>query len=146
MKLTYFDLRGVAERSRYLLAIAGVDYEDERFSFKFGTPGDFSTIIRPEFDQAKASGRLDISLGKVPLLETDDGKIIPQSKSIERYIAKKYGMMGATDEEAAYIDALAEHQRDAQDAYKAAKAKDQANEYLTTTLPETLQKVEKKSQ
>ena len=63
-----------------------------RLSFKFGTPGDFSTIQRPEFDAMKAEGKLDKSLGKVPLLEVD-GQQIGQSKAIERFLAKEFGMM-----------------------------------------------------
>ena len=43
--------------------------EDVRLSLTFGKPGDFSTISRPEFDDMKAKGELDVSLGKVPLLE-----------------------------------------------------------------------------
>ena len=31
-----------------MLAMAKVPYEDKRFSFSFGVPGDFSTIKRPE--------------------------------------------------------------------------------------------------
>jgi len=92
-KLIYFDVRGVAERVRYLFAVAGASYEDARFPLAFGVPGDFSTVIRKEFDAAKANGELDAGMGKVPLLEID-GLKIPQSKAIERYVAKKYGMMG----------------------------------------------------
>lgn len=31
MKLIYFDLRGVVEVSRYMLAISGTEYEDFRY-------------------------------------------------------------------------------------------------------------------
>ena len=70
-KLTYFDIRGLAENARIFFAVAQQPYEDVRLSLTFGTPGDFSTIKRPEFDEMKAKGELDISLGKVPLLEVD---------------------------------------------------------------------------
>jgi len=116
-KLQYFDIRGLAETARFIFAVAKVPYEDARFSLKFGTPGDFSTIIRPEFDAAKASGELDISLGKVPYLEVDGVKI-GQSKAIERYLAREFGLMGATAIEGAQVDQLCETVRDIKDAYQ----------------------------
>jgi hypothetical protein len=45
-KLTYFDIRGLAENARILFAAAKQPYEDVRLSLSFGTPGDFSTIQR----------------------------------------------------------------------------------------------------
>lgn len=120
-KLVYFDIRGLAETSRFLFAVSKTPYEDVRYSLTFGTPGDFSTIIRPEFDAAKASGELDISLGKVPYLEVDGVKI-GQSKSIERYLARELGLMGSNPVEAAQVDMLTESIRDFKDAYQKVKA------------------------
>jgi len=127
-KLQYFDIRGLAETTRLLFAAAKVEYEDARFPFSFGTPGDFSTIQRAEFDAAKASGALDVSNGKVPLLSVDGQPLCGQSKAIERYVARKFGLMGADDEEAARIDALCENVRDAKDAYQAARRKPEGEE------------------
>ncbi len=93
LKLSYFDARGVAETTRYMLAVTKTPYEDFRYGFTFGTPGDFSTVQRPEFDAAKAAGKLDANLGRLPLLEVD-GTVIGQSKTIERFVAKRVGMMG----------------------------------------------------
>eukprot|EP00420_Gonyaulax_spinifera_P017840 CAMPEP_0197911574 /NCGR_PEP_ID=MMETSP1439-20131203/73079_1 /TAXON_ID=66791 /ORGANISM="Gonyaulax spinifera, Strain CCMP409" /LENGTH=233 /DNA_ID=CAMNT_0043533309 /DNA_START=50 /DNA_END=751 /DNA_ORIENTATION=+ len=120
-KLVYFDIRGVAETARFLFAIAKVPYKDVRFSLTFGTPGDFSTIKRPEFDAAKAKGELDVSLGKVPYLEVDGVKI-GQSKAIERFLAGEFGMLGASPMEAGLIDMLCETIRDCKDAYQKAKS------------------------
>ena len=39
-----------------MLAVTKTLYEDFRYGFTFGTPGDFSTVQRPEFDAAKAAG------------------------------------------------------------------------------------------
>lgn len=142
MQLRYFQGRGVAETTRYMLAIACVEYDDFRYSLTFGVPGDFSTMQRPEFDADKAAGKLDASLGKVPLLIVD-GVEIAQSKAIERYVARKYGMMGSSDEEAAQIDAFGEHVRDLKDAYQKAKAADAKTKFFEETLPETLVKIEK---
>ena len=61
MKLSYFDARGVAETTRYMLAVTKTPYEDFRYGLNFGTPGDFSTVQRPEFDAAKAAGAFAIT-------------------------------------------------------------------------------------
>lgn len=117
LKLQYFDIRGLAETSRMLLAIAKQEYVDARFDLSFGTPGDFSTIKREAFDTAKAGGELDASLGKLPFLEVDGVKI-GQSKAIERYISREFGLMGSTPVEAAQIDAIAECAIDIKQAYQ----------------------------
>jgi len=105
----------------YALRHLKTPFEEIRFSFSFGTPGDFSTIIRPEFDEAKASGALDASLGKVPYLEVDGVKI-GQSKAIERFVAREVGLMGANNVEAFQIDQLCETLVDINQAYNKAKA------------------------
>lgn len=125
-KLTYLDIRGLAETARFLFAIAKVPYEDVRLSLNFGTPGDFSTITRPEFDAAKAAGELDAGLGKVPILEVDGVKI-GQSKAIERFLAKEFGLNGDSAVQAAQVDQLCETVRDFKDAYGKVKGiKDEA--------------------
>eukprot|EP00929_Paragymnodinium_shiwhaense_P093715 TRINITY_DN5394_c0_g1_i2.p1 TRINITY_DN5394_c0_g1~~TRINITY_DN5394_c0_g1_i2.p1 ORF type:complete len:229 (+),score=86.15 TRINITY_DN5394_c0_g1_i2:79-765(+) len=147
MKLVYFDIRGLAEVTRLLFAHAKVDYEDVRYPLSFGTPGDFSTIKREEWDAAKAKGDFVAGMGKVPVLEVDGVKV-GQSKAIERFVAKKVGMMGANDVEAFQIDALCSCVTDIKDAYKAAKEagkddKDAAmKKWFDETLPEWLGKVE----
>jgi glutathione S-transferase len=148
MKLTYFDIRGLAEMSRLMFEHAGVKYEDERFSFSFGTPGDFSTIKRPEFDAAKEKGEFDAALGKVPILEVDGVKV-GQSKAIERFVARKCGMMGDNEIEDFQIDALACHITDIKDAFNKAKnvaaeeKEESLKKWFAEGLPEWLGKVEK---
>lgn len=123
-KLTYFDIRGLAETSRLMFAAAKQEYTDERFGIKVemkdGKP-DFSIMQRPEFDTAKAAGEFDASGGKVPLLTVDGTQKIGQSKAIERYLAKALGLAGANDIESAQIDAVTETVRDIKDAYQKAK-------------------------
>mmetsp|Transcript_40574 Transcript_40574/g.108270 ORF Transcript_40574/g.108270 Transcript_40574/m.108270 type:complete len:243 (+) Transcript_40574:95-823(+) len=119
-RLTYFDARGVGEIARCLFVLAKMPYEDRRFPMSFGTPGDFSTIKRPEFDVAKAGGELDASLGKVPMLEVG-GKKIGQSKAIERFLARELGFVGASNVEAAQIEQLCETVIDFKAAYTKAK-------------------------
>ena len=117
LRLRYCDCRGLAETTRYLLAIHGVQYEDDRFPFTFGTPGDFTTVKRPEFDAAQQAGAFAAGLGKVPLLEVG-GEALPQSKAIERYVARTLNMIGFNELQSAQIDAVAEHVRDIKQAYQ----------------------------
>jgi len=150
--LRYFDGRGVAETSRMLFVLAGEDFEDKRYTIAFGTPGDFSTIQRDEFDADKAAGKMDVAMGKVPVLEAGPDFALPQSKAIERYLASKFGMMGSTVEEAAWVDAVAEHVRDINTAYerkgtffmKDQEKKDEImSKWLGEELPAMLGKLEK---
>ena len=148
LRLRYFDCRGLAETTRYLLAIGGVKYEDERFPFTFGTPGDFTTVKRPEFDAAQEAGAFVAGMGKVPLLEVD-GVPISQSKAIERYVARALGMAGVSELETAQMDAVAEHVRDIKQAYQPCRNIEDAAEkaaamatWFDQTLPEFSRKLE----
>lgn len=147
MKLYYFDIRGLAEVMRLLFAASKTDYEDFRFPISMTTPGDFSTVVREEFDKAKEAGELKAGMGKVPMLEVGGVKV-GQSKAIERFVAKKVGMFGANDIQSAQIDALCSNVIDIKDAYKAAKeaGKDDKEaamkKWFDETLPEWLAKVE----
>ena len=140
MKLVYFNGRGLAEISRILLAIGEEEYEDFRYPLKII---DWSKhqMEKAEFDKDKADGKLTGSLNKVPYLEVD-GTIIPQSKSIERYLARRFSMMGENDLEALRIDSICECIRDFKDAYQSVRKadnKEQAmNEWFTKTLVEKL--------
>ena len=115
-ELTYFNGRGLAETSRLVFAYTGTPYVDKRFPLEIV---DFSKrqFKRKEFDKAKAGGELDLSLGKVPFLKTG-GITLSQSKSIERFLAKRLGCMGTTDLETALIDAFCEHIRDVKTSYQ----------------------------
>jgi len=146
MKLTYFDIRGLAETTRLLFVASGTAYEDKRLPISMTTPGDFSTVVREEFNALKEAGELDVALGKVPVLEVDGVKI-GQSKAIERFVAKSTGMLGGSDLEAAQIDCLACHIMDIKDAYKEAKKGEDKEavmkKWFGETLPEWLAKVDK---
>jgi glutathione S-transferase len=74
-------------------------------------------MVRKEFDADKASGKLWESMDKLPVLEVD-GQLICQSKSIERYLASRLGLMGTNALEAAKIDSLCECIRDFKDMYR----------------------------
>lgn len=116
MKLVYFNGRGLAETSRLLLALNKVDYEDFRYPLKVIDWATYN-MEKVEFTKDKDSGKLLHSLNKLPFLEVN-GKVIPQSKAIERYIASKYNMMGDNFEEAGRIDSICECVRDFKDEYQ----------------------------
>jgi glutathione S-transferase len=105
-QLKYFDIQGAAETCRVIFALASEEYDDARY------PIDPKTFASPAFLAAKESGELKMNLNRAPVLVTADGKSIGQSKSIERYLAKKFGLMGNSLEDEAVIDCIAEHCRD----------------------------------
>jgi len=142
MKLTYFNGRGLAETSRVLLAIGGEKYEDFRYPI---TVLDWSIfkMIRDEFDNDKKEGKLWKSLDKVPFLEVD-GEILFQSKSIERFLANRYNLLGNSALETGFIDSICETIRDFKESYQKVRSsiteiKDKVVlEYFNDTLPSQL--------
>ncbi|CAB3404420.1 unnamed protein product [Caenorhabditis bovis] len=94
-KLTYFPSRGLAEVSRQLFVLAGVEFEDEKLDFD-------------QFSKQKPT----LPFGQVPVLTIDGLTEIPQSVAIARYLARKFGYAGKTPEEEAWVDALADQFKD----------------------------------
>lgn len=113
-KLYYFDARGAGEMSRILLKIGGKDFEDIRYSIKIKEGGGFET---PEFQEAKLSGVLAVNMDRAPIFVTGSGVKIGQSKSIERYIAKKCNFLGNDDDSSAVIDCICENVRDIREKF-----------------------------
>lgn len=142
MKLTYFNVRGLAETSRILLAISGEEYEDFRYPLDVIDMATYQ-MTKDEFDKDKADGKLVKSMNKVPFLEVD-GVVIPQSKTIERFLARRFNMMGSDELEAARIDAICECVRDIKDMYQKVRGlpedekADGMNKWFTETLVERL--------
>ena len=116
MKLVYFNGRGLAETSRLILAYNNVTYEDFRYPLHIN---DWKThdMTKEEFDTDKKEGKLVKSLNKVPFLKVD-GSVICQSKAIERFLGRRYNMMGNSDVEAGIIDSICEVVRDIKDMYQ----------------------------
>lgn len=110
LQLKYFNGRGVAETARILLALGDEEWDDSRFEM---TPGKMES---PEFESAKSSGELKPNLNRAPILVTPDGTAVGQSKAIERFLARRFGLMGSNDVEEAMVDCVAEHCRDVRDA------------------------------
>jgi len=86
IKLTYFNSRGRAELCRLILAQAGEKYEDVR-------------IEHADWPELKKT----VPLGQLPLLEVD-GKVIGQSITMARYLAKRFNLAGKDDWAAAQAD------------------------------------------
>jgi glutathione S-transferase len=87
-KLIYFDGRGRGEICRYLLAAAGVDFEDQRLTYATWP------AIKPT-----------VPYNGLPCLVEDDNKL-GQSLAIQHYIAQRYGLLGDTAWEAAVINMI----------------------------------------
>lgn len=143
MKLCYFNGRGLAETARLLFAISSTEYEDFRYPLEVI---DFSKheMVKDEFDKDKSEGKLVLSLNKLPYLECDDGTIIPQSKTIERFLGKRFDLMGENDLECAKVDSICECVRDFKDMYQKVRTLPEEEkekgmvEWFTVTLVEKL--------
>lgn len=88
LKIVYADFRGRAEKSRLILHAAGQQFEDYRF------PAD-------KFDEEKEKSPNK----KLPYLEVDGNKI-PQSQAMDRFLAREFNMMGATNFENFLIECV----------------------------------------
>ena len=64
---------------------------------------------------------MSLSLNKLPYLEVD-GVTFPQSKAIERFLARRFNMMGENELDAARIDSICECVRDFKDMYQKVRA------------------------
>jgi len=138
--LTYFDAKGLAEPVRIAFAAAGVGIKEVKIPFTLGQVNPIPEDTKPK-----------LPFGQVPILEYDNGKILSQSGTIGRFVARRLGFMGSNDEEAARIEEICDGLRDFWDAWvavfrnkddqeKAAAAKKQATE---VAVPRYLGKFEK---
>lgn len=130
--LKYFNVKARAEPSRYMFAIAGVNYTDERIS-------------SDEWKKLKPT----LPLGQLPILEVD-GKQIAQSHAIHRFVASELGLYGANSLERADVDVVLETARDVAPhigkifGEKDEKAKNELKDKLRNeTLPGILTLLEK---
>ncbi|XP_006902875.1 PREDICTED: glutathione S-transferase A1-like [Elephantulus edwardii] len=99
-KLHYFNGRGRMEAIRWLLAAAGVEFEEQ-------------FILSPaDVDKLKNDGLLMFQ--QVPMVEIDGMKLV-QSRAILNYIASKYNLYGKDIKERALIDMYTEGVADLSD-------------------------------
>jgi glutathione S-transferase len=116
LKLVYFDKKGIAETSRLILKISGIKFEDIRYAIDFDKQNKSS-----DYERDKKLGLFNKSLGELPFLEiinNDSVEILSQHSSIERYLAKKYNLMGKTLLEEAKIDSVCEYIENIREHYK----------------------------
>ncbi|XP_049729613.1 glutathione S-transferase-like [Elephas maximus indicus] len=99
-KLYYFNGRGRMESIRWLLAAAGVEFEEELFE------------TREEFEKLIQGGSLMYE--QVPMVEID-GMNLVETRAILRYIAAKYDLYGRNLKEQAWIDMYVEGLKDLND-------------------------------
>ncbi|XP_041106073.1 glutathione S-transferase, alpha tandem duplicate 1 [Polyodon spathula] len=96
-KLYYFDGRGLMESIRWLLTVAGVEFEEVFLK------------TREQYEQLLKDGALMFQ--QVPLVEIDGMKLV-QTKAILSYIAAKYNLYGKDLKERVMIDMYVEGIRD----------------------------------
>lgn len=96
MKVGYWDIRGLGQPIRYLLAYKEVDYEEKRYSC--GPPPDFdgSQWLNEKFT-------LGLDFPNLPYLIDDDVKLT-QNLAILRYLARKYDLDAVSCEEKRRVD------------------------------------------
>jgi len=106
MKLGYWRVRGLYYPIPYLLAYAGVEYEEELY--EFGEPG--GPNLGDSWHSVKET--LGLEFPNIPYLIDGDVKLT-QSMSILKYIARKTGHLGVPDnasaEQIAKLDMIEGH-------------------------------------
>ncbi|XP_057638305.1 glutathione S-transferase A4-like [Chionomys nivalis] len=115
-KLCHFQGRGRMESVRWLLAAAGVDFEEEFLE------------TREQYEKLQKDGRL--LFDQVPLVEID-GMPLTQSRAILSYLAAKYNLCGKDLKERLRIDMYTDGTLDlmimiAQAAFKPPKEKEES--------------------
>ena len=104
------DARAGPETMRLMLAATGQLelLDDVRYPIDASKMAQGLTAAMPAYAAAKAAGRHDANLGRLPVMEVD-GVSLGQVSAMERLVAKRLGLQGRSDLEAARIDMLVEH-------------------------------------
>ena len=144
--LRYFKISGVAETIRHVMALGGIEWTES------GWPIDFSKftgpasvpVAAPLFAASRSAGELAVNMDRAPVIVVDGKFELGQSKTIERYLARRLGLLGKDEVEAAQIDAITEHCRDIKDKYQKAKVdKEEKAKFFAETMPDFMQKMDK---
>jgi hypothetical protein len=124
----------------HIVSVGSIDFS------KFGAGGPNPALVpiaSPGFAAARDKGELDANMQRAPVILVDGKTELGQSKTIERYLARRLGLMGSGEEEGAQIDAITEHVRDIKDKYQKAKAdKDEKAKYFAEVMPDFMQKMD----
>ncbi|KAM4591782.1 glutathione S-transferase A4-like [Odontesthes bonariensis] len=91
--LHYFNGRGKMESIRWLLTVAGVEFDEQYIT------------TREQYEKLLSDGSLMFQ--QVPMVEIDDMKLI-QTKAIFKYIAEKYNLHGKDLKDRVMIDMYSE--------------------------------------
>ena len=83
-QLVYFDRQGRAEISRWMFAYGGIDFQDIRIQGQ-----DWPTL------------KLTVPNGQLPYLQVEGKTNLSESMAIARFVARKSGLVGRDDLEAA---------------------------------------------
>jgi len=142
-KLTYFNIRGLAEVPRLLFKLSNVSFDDDRIAFDKKEDGSF---FRGKWEDA--AYKKTMPFHQVPVL-TVNGKVqIAQSSAINRFLAKRFGLFGDNDIDSALIDAVGEQLTDVRKTWYTDKTKDgekpgeNLKKFFDTTFPEQLSLLE----
>merc|ERR1711893_59720 len=102
--LGYWAIRGLAQPIRFILEYTGTQYEEDRI---VAGPA-------PDFDRSEwTNKKFTLGLDFPNLPYYIDGKIkLTQSNAILRYIARKNGLEGQTEEERCRVDLMLEQSMD----------------------------------
>jgi len=152
--IKYFAVQGAAETFRYVMVLGGCEWTESGWPLDFKKFSGPASLKLPDgpcplFAAAVADGTLDCNLGRAPIVTIDGKETFGQSKTIERYLARRLGLMGSDEFAAAQIDAITEHVRDLKDKYNKAKGVDKEKKdasvkaFFTTEMPEFCAKIEK---
>jgi len=138
IKLVYFDLYGRGEIIRIILHYAGVDFIDHRIKNPF--------VDNSEWLKIKPT----IPSGQVPALYWD-GKLLSQSLSISRFLAKQFNLAGINNMESAMIDEMVDQVLEINEEWYAMtfepdedKKKEKKTKFYEKTLPLKLGMIEKR--
>ena len=142
-RLVYFNSQGKAEVIRYLFALARQPFVDERITKSTGATSQLT------FDSVKDS----LPFGQLPVLFISGGPSsaptvaaapLAQSRAIERFLARRFGLMGGSDVEEQQVDSVVEAVRDLTTSFAASRV-DAASQqrFLDHTLPRFLQQLER---
>jgi glutathione S-transferase len=91
VRLQYWDIRGLAQVPRLLLALAGVQFEDIRYT--------------NDEDWHREKKAMNSSFPNIPALEHPDLSFtLTESKAIIQFIARSYNLYGSSQQEHALVD------------------------------------------
>lgn len=102
--LCYWDIRGLAQPIRLILEYTGTEFEDKMLSCGPAPKFDKSCWFDNKFS-------LGLDFPNLPYFIDGDAKIT-QSNAIMRYIARKNGLIGKSEEEMVRVDMMAEQSMD----------------------------------